>query len=83
MLKGLIKMKKKLQKPYLTYYDILIAQDLWQPHYQLIILLNDNLTERISKLSCKYERGNKKCKTCGIKYKVVSALLNIQTLKMI
>ena len=36
-------MKKKSQKPYLTNYNLFIAQNLWQAHYQtlLIILLNE------------------------------------------
>ena len=50
-LKELIKMEKKLLKIYLTYYSLLIAQDVWQPHYQIssiiflkeIIELNVNL----------------------------------------
>ena len=35
--------EKKLQKIYLTYYTLLIAQDLWQTHYQIlsIIFLKD------------------------------------------
>ena len=43
MLKGLIKMEKKLQKPNLTNYNSLIAQDLWQVHYQIMskILLKE------------------------------------------
>ena len=32
-LQELIKMQKKLQKVYLTYYYLMIAQDLWQAHY--------------------------------------------------
>ena len=28
-------MKKKLQKIYLTFYSLLIAQDLWRGHYQI------------------------------------------------
>ena len=44
-------MEKKLLKIYLTYYSLLIAQDVWQPHYQIssiiflkeIIELNVNL----------------------------------------
>ena len=32
-LQELIKMQKKLQKGYLTYYYLMIAQDLWQAHY--------------------------------------------------
>ena len=36
-------MEKKLQKIYLTYYNLLIAQDLWQAHFQIlsIIFLKD------------------------------------------
>ena len=29
-------MDNKLQKIYLTYYKLLIAQDLWQVHYQIL-----------------------------------------------
>ena len=29
-------MEKKLQKIYLTYYSLLIAQDLLQTHYQIL-----------------------------------------------
>ena len=32
-------MKKKLQKIYLTYYNLLIAQDLWQAHYQILSII--------------------------------------------
>ena len=36
-------MEKKLQKIYLIYYNLLIAQDLWQVLYQIlsIIFLNE------------------------------------------
>ena len=34
-LQELIKMEKKLQKPYPTDYNFLIEQDLWQAHYQV------------------------------------------------
>ena len=39
----MIKMEKKLQKIYVTYYNLLMAQDLWQAHYQIlsIIFLNE------------------------------------------
>ena len=39
----LIKLEKKLQKIYLTYYSSLIVQDLWEAHYQILsmIFLND------------------------------------------
>ena len=32
-------MKKKLQKIYLTFYILLIAQDLWQAHYQILLII--------------------------------------------
>ena len=36
-------MEKKLQKIYLTYYNLLIAQGSWQAHYQIssIIFLKE------------------------------------------
>ena len=32
-------MEKKLQNIYLTYYSLLIAQDLWQVHYQTLSII--------------------------------------------
>ena len=32
-------MEKKLQKIYLTYYNLLMAQDLWQGHYQILTVI--------------------------------------------
>ena len=32
-------MEKKLQKIYLTYYNLLIAQDLWQVHHQILSII--------------------------------------------
>ena len=32
-------MEKKLQKLYLTYYNLLIVQDLWQAHYQILSII--------------------------------------------
>ena len=39
----MIKMEKKLQKTYCTYYNLLIVQGLWQAHYQIwsIIFLKE------------------------------------------
>ena len=49
-------MEKKLLKIYLTYYNLLIAQDLWQGNYQIssiiflkeLIELNINLDTMIN-----------------------------------
>ena len=32
-------MEKTLQKIYLTYHNLLIAQDLWQAHYQILLIM--------------------------------------------
>ena len=32
-------MEKKLQKMYLTYYNLLIAQDLWEAHCQTLSII--------------------------------------------
>ena len=58
-------MKKKLQKIYLTYYNLLIAQDLWQAHYQILSIIflkefvesNDNsdMMIKIVKRGIKYK----------------------------
>ena len=32
-------MEKKLQKIYLTYYNLLMAQDLWQAYYQILSII--------------------------------------------
>ena len=31
---------EKLQKIYLNYYNLLIAQDLWQAHYQILSIIS-------------------------------------------
>ena len=35
-LKELVKTEKKLQKPYLTDYNLVTVQDLWQARYQIL-----------------------------------------------
>ena len=32
-------MEEKLQQIYLTYYSLLIVQDLWQAHYQILSII--------------------------------------------
>ena len=32
-------MGQKLQKIYLTYYNLLIVQDFWQAHYQILSII--------------------------------------------
>ena len=35
----------------------------------------NNLSERIHRIKCKFEQNDKKCETCGIKYKHCDCLL--------
>ena len=39
MEKKLVKMERKLQKPHLTDYNLLITQDLWQAHYPILLII--------------------------------------------
>ena len=34
-----IKMENKLKTTYLTYYSLLIVRDLWQSHYQILLII--------------------------------------------
>ena len=45
-----MKMEKKLQKKYLTYYNLLVTQDLWQAHYQILSI---NLLKEFIELTVK------------------------------
>ena len=73
-------MEKKLQKIYLTYYNLLIAQDLWQVHYQilLIIFLKEFIESNVN-------TGTmiKNLKYVGLNISIVTVFSNIKTLKMI
>ena len=54
-------METKLRKSCLTEYNLLLAQDLWQARYQVLLKdLNVTLTERIQRIKCKYKHNDKK-----------------------
>ena len=36
----MIKIEEKIQKIYLTYYNLLTTQDLWKTHYQSTFVKN-------------------------------------------
>ena len=65
-LEGLIKMEKKIQKK-ISY----ILQFIDSARFTTRSLSNlvNNLSEGIHKIKCKYGHDDKKCETCGIKYK--------------
>ena len=67
-------MEKKLQNKYYTFYNLLMAQDLWQAHYQNLSIIWQteliNLNVNTNKKNVK--RGNKYIK-------ISSVFLNTQT----
>ena len=77
-LKGLVKVHKKLQKPQPTDYNWLIAQDWWQAHYQILLIIL--LTELI-KLNANTDMIIKNVKQVELNTKIASAALNTQMLE--
>ena len=73
-------MEKKLQKPYLTNYNLLIAPNIWQGHYH--ILLTTFLKEFI-KLNSNMDMIIKTPKRMKLNTKIVSAIYITQTIKII
>ena len=71
-------MEKKLQNIYVTYYNLLIKQDLWQAHHRI---LSKHFSEPIHRIKCKYRHDDKKCEICGIKYKYCECFLEYTNLK--
>ena len=73
-------MEKISQKSYLTNYNLLIAQDLWQAHQQIlmIILLNEFI-----KLNVNTAMITKNAKQGALNAKIFNAALNTQALKII
>ena len=71
-------MENKLQNIYLTFYSILIAQDLWQAHYQILSII---FLKEFIELNVKYKHDDKKCETCGIKYKYCDCFIEYKNFK--
>ena len=59
-------METKLQKMNLIYYNLLIVQDLWQAHYQILSII---FLKEFIKFNLNMDMKIKKCEICGIKYK--------------
>ena len=72
-------MEKKSQKSYLTNCNLLIAQDLWQARCQILLII---LLKEFKKLN---ENGGMiiNAKHVELNTKIVSAVLNTQTVKLI
>ena len=70
----------KIQKPYLTDYNLLVVQDLWQAHYQILLII---LLSEFIKLNVNTNTMMKNVKLEELNTKIVSAFLDAQTLKII
>ena len=79
-LKEPVKLEKKLQKLYLTNYNLLIAQDLCQAHYQILLII---LLGELVKLNVNMGIIIKNVKRVELNRKIVSAASNTQMLQMI
>ena len=73
-------MEKKLQKIYLTYYSLLIAQDLWQAHYQILSII---FLKEFIELNVNTNMMIKIVKLVELNISIVTVSINTKILKMI
>ena len=76
----MIKTDKKSQKLYLTDYNLLIVQDLWQVHYQILLII---LLKEFIKLNVNTDTLIKNVKLAKSNTKITKTVLNTIALKMI
>ena len=76
----MIKTDKKSQKLYLTDYNLLIVQDLWQVHYQILLII---LLKEFIKLNVNTDTLIKNVKLAESNTKITKTVLNTKALKMI
>ena len=71
-------MEKKLQQICHTYYNLLIAQDIWQAHYQILPII---FLKEFIELNVNSDMMIKKCETSRIKYKYCDCFLGYKNFK--
>ena len=71
-------MDKKLQKIYPEYYNLVIVQDLWQAHCQILSII---FLKQLIKLNVNMDTMIEKCETCGITYEVCDCFLKYTNFK--
>ena len=74
-------MKNKLQKIFLTYYSLLITQDLWQAHYQILSIIF--ILKKFIELNVNMDMMIKDVRLVELNISIVTVFLNKQILKMI
>ena len=73
-------MEQILQKVYLTYYNLLMAQDLWQAHDQIFSI---TFLMEFIKLNVNTDTMIKNAKHVELNISIVIAFVNMKILKMI
>ena len=73
-------MEKKLQRIYLTYYSLLISQDLWQVHYQMLPII---FLKEFTELNVNLDTMIKNVKHVELNKSIAIVFLNTQFLKII
>ena len=76
-----MKMKNKLQKIFLTYYSLLITQDLWQAHYQILPIIF--ILKKFIELNVNMDMMIKDVRLVELNISIVTVFLNTQIFKMI
>ena len=76
----MLKKEKKSQNLYLTDYNSLATKDLWQVHYQILLIM---LLKEFMKLNVNRNTMIKNLKIVDLNTKNATAFLNIETLKTI
>ena len=73
-------MERNNKKVYLTYYNLLIVQNLWQVHYQILSII---FLKEFKELNVNTDMMIKNVKLMELSIRIVTVFLNIQTLKNI
>ena len=73
-------MEQILQKVYLTYYNLLMTQDLWQAHDQIFSI---TFLMEFIKLNVNTDTMIKNVKHVELNISIVIAFVNMKILKMI
>ena len=71
-------MLKTLQKIYTTYYNLLIPQDLWRGHYQILSII---FLKEFIKFNVNMDMMIKLAETCRITHKVCNCFLEYTNFK--
>ena len=73
-------MEKHLQNIYPTYYNLLIAEDLWQVFYQILLII---FLKEFVKLNVNTDMMIRNVKPVELNVSIATVFLNVQILKMI